>query len=129
MSSSKLAPQGKRTATYARASTPSQKDSIKDQLVMLDEHIEKNGQVLVGHFHDVGTGKNVRNRKAFQELRKLIKARAIDVLLTTEVSRLGRSTRKLLDLYELCKQNKVVIWDMRLGSAITDLHIGALGMV
>jgi DNA invertase Pin-like site-specific DNA recombinase len=62
---------------------------------------------LIDHLSDVGfSGKDMR-RPAFQEMVGLVKAKKIDFIIATDLSRLSRSLSDFLEFAKTCKDNNV----------------------
>lgn len=66
---------------------------------------------IISYLRDEGlSGSNMNKRPAFQEMWKLIEARKIDFIISTELSRLSRSTANFLALMSHCEKHGVMIF-------------------
>jgi site-specific DNA recombinase len=84
---------GQRVAVYARFSTDKQNPrSIEDQLRVCREHVERMGGALANDliFTDAGISGSSIIRPGFQALHEAVRARRIDVIITEDLSRIGR---------------------------------------
>ena len=96
-------------AVYVRVSTnrDEQKDSLVNQEKFFLDYISKNGYNFYATYSDVASGTSTRNRKSFLQLIEDVKNKKVDLVLTKEISRLGRSVIDTMKFYELCKDNDV----------------------
>jgi DNA invertase Pin-like site-specific DNA recombinase len=102
--------QGEDASGFKRhdASPEAQKNRCEDYLKFLAQKKGKRHQV-VEHLSDEGySGKNT-NRPKFQRLWDLISAQAIDLVISTELSRLSRNVLDFLELVAHAEKNKVDI--------------------
>jgi site-specific DNA recombinase len=85
--------QGQRVAVYARFSTDKQNPrSIEDQLRVCREHVERMGGSLSDDliFADAGISGTSTIRPGFQALHEAVRTRRVDVVVTEDLSRIGR---------------------------------------
>lgn len=96
-------------AIYIRVSTnrDEQKDSLVNQEKFFLDYISKNGYNFYATYSDVASGTSIKNRKSFLQLIEDVKNKKVDIVLTKELSRLGRSVIDTMKFYELCKDNDV----------------------
>ena len=100
-----------RVMSYARASTKRQDMSIPDQLKIMEAFRDKQkGWVSVGIFAEVQSGKSQQKRGEYQKIKAAIRAREVDIILSHDFSRWGRSLPELVRLFELAEKNRVQIW-------------------
>jgi DNA invertase Pin-like site-specific DNA recombinase len=92
---------------YARVSTDGQATegvSLEAQRARIDEYCQSNGIELAETFSDEGlSGKRADNRPGLQSALKTA-CRRKGILVTYSLSRLGRSTRDLIDIAERIQQ-------------------------
>ena len=86
-----------RVATYCRVSTDEQ--TVQNQVITLNQVIEKNGQELVDTYVDEGISgaKGRDKRQEFDRLCKDMVRRKFNRILVWDVSRLGRSLQHLVE--------------------------------
>lgn len=82
-----------RCAILARVSTAEQ--HLDAQVPMLQAEAERRGFDVVALIEDVGSGRKMDEREGLRRVLELADARAIDVLLVAELSRVGRSVASL----------------------------------
>ncbi|MGY3532192.1 recombinase family protein [Bradyrhizobium sp. USDA 4452] len=100
-----------RVISYARASTKKQDMSIHDQLKVMEAfRAKQKGWASVGIFSEVQSGKGQRKRGEYQKIKAAMRAREVDVVLSHDFSRWGRSLPELVRLFELAEKNRVQIW-------------------
>src|SRR5262245_45609789 len=100
-----------RVISYARASTKKQDMSIHDQLKVMEAfRAKQKGWVSAGVFSEVRSGKGQRKRSEYQKIKAAMRAREVDVILSHDFSRWGRSLPELVRLFELAEKNRVQIW-------------------
>ena len=86
-------------AAYCRVSTEkeAQIDSLEKQIEFFNEFTKKNGYELYKLYADEGTsGKQIKNRKQFQQMMKDAKAKKFERVVVKDVSRFARNTVDLL---------------------------------
>lgn len=93
-----------RAVLYARVSTSSQDDGL--QVRELRELAQRRGWVVVAELSETASGA-AEDRAALAELRKLVLARAVDVVAVWKLDRLGRSTVELLTILDELRVAKV----------------------
>jgi site-specific DNA recombinase len=108
------APQRK-VAFYIRVSTERQakveEGSLKNQEQMLRAELDRrNGQLkdwgaFVGSYVDEGISAKTTNRPAFQRLMRDIELGRIDTVMFTELSRLSRSLKDFLNIFEFAQRH------------------------
>ncbi len=109
-------PDRKRTGTirvmsYARASTKKQDMSIHDQLKVMETFRSKQkGWKSVGIFSEVQSGKGQRKRIQYRKLKDAIRKREVDIVLSHDFSRWGRSLPELVRFFEIAENHRVQIW-------------------
>jgi DNA invertase Pin-like site-specific DNA recombinase len=114
-------PAWKRTGTirvmsYARASTKKQDMSIPDQLKVMEEFRSKQkGWTSVGILSEVQSGKGQRKRIQYRKLKDAIRKREVDIVLSHDFSRWGRSLPELVRFFEIAEKNRVQIWTVANG--------------
>lgn len=93
------------------------KISLEDQLATNKEHIEKWGGRLVEELSVPGKSRSIVTWEeacdridAYAQLRDLINARAFDVLIYRDNSRLGRTTSLVVTIAELCHRAGIVMY-------------------
>jgi len=108
-----------RAAVYARVSTADQ--SVETQVSRLKALAGQLGlelpedRVLV----DAGVTGRSMERPQFDRVRELVQSRSADVVLVTKLDRLGRSTRGVLEFFDLAEANgvRVVCSDQAIDTA------------
>ena len=86
-------------AAYCRVSTEkeAQIDSLEKQIEFFNEFTQKNGYELYKLYADEGiSGKQIKNRKQFQQMMKDAKAKKFERVVVKDVSRFARNTVDLL---------------------------------
>ena len=97
-------------AAYCRVSTEkeAQIDSLEKQIEFFNEFTQKNGYELYKLYADEGiSGKQIKNRKQFQQMMKDAKAKKFERVVVKDVSRFARNTKDLLELIEILEAKKV----------------------
>jgi DNA invertase Pin-like site-specific DNA recombinase len=108
-----------RAGLYERVSTDEQAKfgfSIKTQIEALEEHCEKNGIRVVGHYTDDGVsgGKPALKRPAMSRLLADVKAGNIDIILFTRLDRWFRNVPEYYKVQEMLDKHGVqwkAIWE------------------
>lgn len=118
----------KAVVLYARASKKKQLNSVEDQLKVLREFCRQKGYVIKGEYRDIASGKYIKNRPGFAQMRRAIRRKECQAVLVHDFSRLGRKVSNLLKLSELGEQNGVQLESVTNG-ILTNMHVMALGMV
>lgn len=110
-----------RFASWAAVSTLPQakKISLEDQLTMNREHIQRHGGDVVAELVVPGESRNIvlfedaaRRMPAYARLHELIKAKAIDVLIYLDRSRLGRQASLSMAVVALCTTNGIAVYEV-----------------
>jgi DNA invertase Pin-like site-specific DNA recombinase len=94
----------KRAAIYCRVSTDDQ--SCERQEHDLIEYAQRADYEIVGVFKETASGAK-NNRPERQRVLDLVQGRKVDVVLVTELTRWGRSTKDLLDTFALLQTRNV----------------------
>lgn len=134
-----------RFVSWAAVSTKEQVDkvSIPDQLRYNREHAERRGGVIVDELVVPGESRSIvlfehacQRIEAYARLRDLIAARAFDVLIFRDRSRLGRKISLITTITELCSEAGIALYDvesppdsLEVASSYDDLLIGAIKAV
>ena len=102
----------KKTAViYSRVSSPGKRQSTERQLVDLEKYAEYNSyQVLKCFSENISGVKKNENRKILQECIDFCILNAVDTLLLTEISRLGRSTLEILKTLDKLHAKKISVY-------------------
>lgn len=87
----------RRAAIYARVSTGEQ--TPENQLLRLREAADRAGWAVVGEYVETASGAS-RARPGLERMMKDAARRRFDVAMAWDVSRLGRSLRDLVELFE-----------------------------
>jgi site-specific DNA recombinase len=97
----------KRAACYCRVSSEGQEEkgySLEEQIRRTQEHCVAQGWEVVRVWREVHTGHELDERPQMRDLQKVLKARAFDVLVVTDVDRLARNANhQEVLLYQLAK--------------------------
>ncbi|SEJ52039.1 Site-specific DNA recombinase [Pseudooceanicola nitratireducens] len=106
----------RRVAIYARYSADLQKaTSITDQVAMAQKYCDEQGYDVVEIFTDEEiTGRHLR-RPGFQELKKAVEERRIDLVVVEMLDRLSRRTADALHSWELLKFSGVDLFSIKEG--------------
>lgn len=111
--------QRKRFVSWVAVSSLPQakKISLEDQRVTNHQHIAKHGGTLIAELAIPGKSRSIvtweeacRTIDAYAELCDLIEARAFDVLVFRDNSRLGRTTSLVVTIAELCVRAGIVMY-------------------
>lgn len=120
----------KRWVSWAAVSSLPQakKISLSDQKANNLAAIEKHGGVLVEHLEVPGKSRNIilfedacRKIPAYQRLHELIKAKAFDVLVYLDSSRIGRQASLAMSVIALCRDNGITCYELENPSATLEL--------
>jgi site-specific DNA recombinase len=101
-----------RCALYARYSTEGQREaSVDDQFRNCERRAEQESWTITARYHDKGISgsKDESDRPGYRELLAAAKAKAFDILLVDDLSRLTRDEGELIKTRKL-----LVFWDVRL---------------
>lgn len=94
---------------YIRVS--SDKQTVENQRFEINEFIKKNDLQINRWVHEVISGtKNFEERKLGKLLKKLKKG---DILLCSELSRLGRNLLQIMTILNICMQKEVQVWTIK----------------
>lgn len=116
-----------RCAIYARFSSDRQNaHSAEDQARLCRERADREGWTVVDVHQDIAISGAVRQRPGMTALLAQVEARAYDVVLAEDISRLGRNLGDLDRLYERFAYAGVRIVTLADGE-VGDLHIGLKG--
>src|SRR5215470_19531024 len=81
-----------RAALYARYSTDQQSEaSVEDQIRVCERLAKRHGLTVVARYHDRAASGGTADRPGYQELLAAARARALDVILCEDLSRLWRN--------------------------------------
>jgi DNA invertase Pin-like site-specific DNA recombinase len=97
----------KLSAIYARCSTVEQ--FPENQIRVLRELAERNGDTLVAEYIDSGISGSKRDREALNQMLAAARSRKFSKLYVVSIDRLSRSTRDLIDTVEVLNDLKVTI--------------------
>ena len=95
----------KRVAIYARVSTKEQ--DCSRQLVELRQVAENHGWTVVEEYDDEGISGSTKSRPAVGRMLKAVISRKFEMVMTIELSRLGRSVANMCEIVELLKSKKI----------------------
>jgi DNA invertase Pin-like site-specific DNA recombinase len=95
------------------------KISLEDQLRTNKEHIERHGGALLAELVVPGESRNIvmleeacRRIEAYQKLYDMIEAKAFDVLIYLDRSRLGRTAALSMTIAELCNRAGILLYEI-----------------
>lgn len=101
----------KRVCIYARVSSSNGTQDYQRQINNLTAFASQNNYEVVKVFAEMVSGaKKNSERPALMELIDFVNTNAIDKVLVTELSRLGRDTLQTLQTIELLNQNKISLY-------------------
>ena len=95
----------KRVCLYARVSSVSQ--NCERQLVELREVAENHDWVVVEEYIDTGISGAKKSRPELDRMLKDAMSRKFEVVVTLELSRLGRSVSNMCEIVDLLKSKKI----------------------
>ena len=95
----------KRVACYCRVSTKEQ--NCDRQIEELREVAENHGWQIVDEYVDEGISGAKRNRPALDRMLKDVMSRRFEMVMTLELSRLGRSVSHMCQIVDLLKSKKI----------------------
>lgn len=121
-------PQRLNWGTYSRVSTGEQTDSIPVQNERMQILVHRSGGRIEIEASDIASGTRSKKRPGYQSLKTAIRKKKVNAILARDTSRFGRNPAELLHLFDLCRQNNVLMWDMQMGR-LTELHLWCLGLV
>ena len=99
---------GKRVAIYARVSTNDQ--SCDRQLVELREVAKNHNWEIVQEYVDTGVSGAKTSRPQLDAMMKDAFSRKFEMVLTLELSRMGRNTKHLLEIVERLKEKTINLY-------------------
>ena len=108
-----------RTAIYARVSSTGDRQSTERQVIDLTDYANRNAMTICKTFeeHISGAKKN-HERPILQECLTFCIDEGIDVLLLSELSRLGRNVDEVLANIRFAKENRLNIYFQKEGISI-----------
>ena len=108
-----------RAAIYARVSSTGDRQSTERQVINLTDYAKKNSMTICNTFeeHISGAKKN-HERPILQECLSYCVEEKIDVLLLSELSRLGRNVDEVLANIRFAKKNRLNIYFQKEGISI-----------
>ena len=108
-----------RTAIYARVSSTGDRQSTERQVIDLTDYAKRNAMTICKTFeeHISGAKKN-HERPVLQECLAFCIEEKIDVLLLSELSRLGRNVDEVLANIRFAKENRLNIFFQKEGISI-----------
>ena len=108
-----------RTAIYARVSSTGDRQSTERQVIDLTDYAKRNAMTICKTFeeHISGAKKN-HERPVLQECLAFCVEEKIDVLLLSELSRLGRNVDEVLANIRFAKENRLNIFFQKEGISI-----------
>lgn len=103
---------GKRKAViYSRVSSPGKRQSTERQFVDLERYAENVECLVIERFSEKISGvKKNEDRRILEQCINFCLEQQVDVLLLTEISRLGRSTLEILKVLDVLHTNKVSVY-------------------
>lgn len=106
---------------YARVSSTGDRQSTERQVIDLTEYAGKNNMTIVQTFeeHISGARKN-RERLVLNECLAYSVKNEVDIILISELSRLGRNVDEVLANIRFCKDNHLNIYFQKEGISIFD---------
>lgn len=106
---------------YARVSSTGDRQSTERQVIDLTEYAGKNNMTIVQTFeeHISGARKN-RERLVLNECLTYAVNNSVDIILISELSRLGRNVDEVLANIRFCKDNHLNIYFQKEGISIFD---------
>lgn len=107
----------RKSVIYTRISTDETRQNIQRQGNDLKTWAERSDIEVVKTFEDSISGSvSAMERPAFQSMKLFIEQEGIDLILVTELSRLGRNTLNLLQEIERFKADRVQVYDQQTGA-------------
>ena len=108
-----------RAAIYARVSSTGDRQSTERQVIDLTDYANKNSMTICQTFeeHIIGAKKN-HERPVLQECLTFCVEEKVDVLLLSELSRLGRNVDEVLANIRFAKENRLNIYFQKEGISI-----------
>ena len=108
-----------KTAIYARVSSTGDRQSTERQVIDLTDYANKNAMTICKTFeeHISGAKKN-HERPVLQECLTFCIEEKVDVLLLSELSRLGRNVDEVLANIRFAKENRLNVYFQKEGISI-----------
>lgn len=108
----------KRVVGYIRLSTErsAESDSPEVHHIRIKEYCKWKGWELITLYEDLAYSGVDNSRPEYQLLKKSIPTGKFDAIIVSKLDRLGRSTKELIEIAELCKKHNVSI--VSLGESI-----------
>ena len=112
-------PKDMKTAIYARVSSTGDRQSTERQVIDLTDYANKNAMTICKTFeeHISGAKKN-HERPVLQECLTFCIEEKVDVLLLSELSRLGRNVDEVLANIRFAKENRLNVYFQKEGISI-----------
>lgn len=106
---------------YARVSSTGDRQSTERQVVDLTEYAGKNGMAVIRTFeeHISGARKN-KDRLVLNECLTYAVNNGVDIILISELSRLGRNVDEVLENIRFCKDKHLNIYFQKEGISVFD---------
>ena len=95
----------KRVCLYVRVSRLEQ--SVERQRVELRELCENHKYIIVGEYIDEGISGGKKSRPALDQMLKDVMSRKFEMVVTLELSRLGRSVQNMCEISSLLKSKNI----------------------
>jgi DNA invertase Pin-like site-specific DNA recombinase len=96
----------KRVGLYCRVSLKD-KQNCERQIEELREVAENHGWQIVGEYIDEGISGSKKSRPALDEMLKHAMSRKFEMVMTVELSRLGRSVSNMCEIVNLLKSKQI----------------------
>jgi DNA invertase Pin-like site-specific DNA recombinase len=119
---------GCRIGGYYRVSTDEQGESIDVQREHIQGFAKRCRGKLVFEASDISSGLRWRMRDGYLLLKKWVRAEEVDAIAARDTTRFGRNPAELSNLFDLCRQHGVEMWDLQIG-LLSEMHIWCMGMM
>lgn len=119
----------KTAVIYSRVSSPGERQSPERQIIDLKRYAEQNGYEVIQIFSEKISGaKKNQERAVLLECMDFCITHAIDTVLVTEVSRLGRNTLEILKVLEVLHNGEinVFIQNLNINTLLPDRQVNPL---
>ena len=101
----------RKAVIYSRVSSPGKRQSTERQFVDLERYAEQAECLVIERFSEKISGvKKNEDRRILEQCITFCLEQQVDVLLLTEISRLGRSTLEILKVLDVLHTNKVSVY-------------------